>query len=185
MKEWLRDEVTTNSRLAGQVIRYHTWPVLRQQTVGEHSWQIMRIFCKLFGSPRDAVWEYIMVHDMGEIAVGDVPFPVKSKNPKLKAEFDALEDKALEDMGIKIPLIYNAERWQIKICDLLEMMEFGLEEMQLGNRFAEPIVKATASAVRKMTEENPENASGASITNIKTYTMSTISMWTGERGHVV
>jgi 5'-deoxynucleotidase YfbR-like HD superfamily hydrolase len=188
VKIWERGEITSSARLAGQVLRYHTWPTHRQQTVGEHVWQVMRIYVHLFGSPASETWEYILHHDTGEIVTGDIPFPLKSENHDLKVIMDKLEDAALE----KMPGVYQGSwnisahtKWKVKICDLLEMMEFGLQEEALGNRFAAPITKATAEAVRRMTEAPPEGVRSAELTQIKLYTMSTLNHYKGERTHVV
>lgn len=183
-RNWNRAEITTNPRLAGQVVRYHTWPTLRSQTIAEHCWQIMRIYCELFGMPGSEAWHYMLHHDTGEIATGDIPFPVKSKNPLLKKEVDRIEYDALCDMNIPQYSFAPHIRWRIKICDLLEMMEFGLQEECLGNTFAAPITKATAEAVRTMTEAVPEGVKAEEVAKIKQKVMSTLSYYKGERQHV-
>jgi len=42
-----RKSVLTNARFAGMVLRYHTWPTLQKQTVGDHTWQIFRIYWQI------------------------------------------------------------------------------------------------------------------------------------------
>ena len=182
MKNWTREDVLTNSRLAGQVERYHTWPTIRKQTVAEHTWQILRIYLELFGVDAD-VWKYILHHDSGEIRTGDLPFPLKSQNPDLKKIMDDLEDDALAAMGVGTIPLTSEQKWRIKVCDLLEMLEFGLQEMVLGNRLAEPIIKGTSSNLRQLCENMEMD--GASILAVKTRIVSTIQYWTGERANVV
>jgi hypothetical protein len=48
------------------------------------------------------------------------------------------------------------ERSRIKIADLLEMWEFGLEEVALGNMRGEAIVQNAGSAAMEMVEETED-----------------------------
>jgi len=142
------EDVTQSPRQAGLVKRYHTWPTLRTQTVAEHCWQVMRIYCELFGSPIEPVWEYILHHDSGEVATGDVPFPVKRDNAVLAAEIHALEDAALAAMGVDISAkLPSGVKARIKFCDLLEMLEYCSDEVLMGNRFAEPMLRRLRAAL--------------------------------------
>lgn len=151
-----RRRVVTSSRLAGQVARYHTWPTLQSQSNGEHTWQVLRIYWEIFGPPSLEVTARILWHDAGELAVGDLPFPTKAYNPQLKAIFDAMEDSAVRTMlpdalaDAALADVSPDERLRIKICDLLDMWEFGQQEMFMGNRYAEPIVRDTSDAIMKM-----------------------------------
>lgn len=144
-------DIRRNIRLAGQVKRYATWPVLHQQSTGEHSWQVLRIYIEIFGPPIPDVTVYITHHDSAELAVGDPPFPLKAKNPDLKEIYDRLEADAMQEMrGEALPVLQAHEMKKIKICDLLEMWEFGMQEMMMGNRYAKPIIDDTLAVVMKM-----------------------------------
>lgn len=147
----LSSDVRRNIRLAGQVKRYATWPVLHQQSTGEHSWQVLRIYIEIFGPPIPDVTVYITHHDSAELAVGDPPFPLKAQNQDLKVIYDRLEDAAMLEMrGEALPVLSHAEKARIKICDLLEMWEFGHQEWLMGNRYAKPIIDDTLAVVMKM-----------------------------------
>lgn len=144
-------DIRRNIRLAGQVKRYATWPVLNQQSTGEHSWQVLRIYIEIFGPPIPDVTVYITHHDSAELAVGDPPFPLKAKNPDLKEIYDRLEADAMQEMrGEALPVLPAHEMKKIKICDLLEMWEFGHQERMMGNRYAKPIIDDTLAVVMKM-----------------------------------
>ena len=151
-----REQINQCARFAGQVERYHTWPVHREQSTGEHTWQVMRIWWQIWG-PLSA-WEstYLLWHDAGELVTGDLPFPVKSLNPKLKHTLDLLEAEAVEAMGgppsRRLELSVVDVR-RAKVCDLLEMWEFGLAEQGMGNSYAQPIVEDTLKAARKLLKE--------------------------------
>lgn len=143
-----RDEVLTNARHAGSVLRYHTWPVLHRQTIGEHCWQVMRIYWQIWGHLPNPVSTYFLWHDVGELVLGDLPFPIKKDNPKLKEECDRIERTAVKRMGGESSnsttcVLTDKELLRIKFCDVLDMYEYGIQEMNLGSRYAAPIVEDT------------------------------------------
>lgn len=151
-----RADVVTSTRLAGSVRRYHSWPVLRTQTVAEHSWQVARLFRELFP---DAwcleVADWIQMHDMPEIGTGDVPFPLKARYPELKSIYMEIEGDVCENLGIVWPELTPRQRLLTKVADLLEMWEYGREELMMGNKYAEPIIADTAAAVWELTVKEP------------------------------
>lgn len=155
-----RDRIVSSPRLAGRVSRYHTWPTLTQQTNADHTWHVMRLYWSIFGAMSPEVSSYLLWHDGGEIGCGDLPFPVKSRDPELKERFDALEHEALRRVGGSraseaISQLSDVDRIRCKVCDLLEMHEFGLMEMMMGNRLAEPIVNDTMEALQSVAARLP------------------------------
>ena len=143
----MTDFVTDYPYFAGRLVRYHTWPTIHKQTIGEHSWQVALIYEQIFGPLSPPVERYIRLHDVAELVVGDIPFPVKSLNPDLKAEFDKVESQALLVMGVgALPELSDDDRKRIKVCDLLEMMVFGMVDHEMGNRLAVPIIRRTKEA---------------------------------------
>lgn len=148
------DWVTDRACMAGRVVRYHTWAVHHQQTVGEHSWQVARIYEEIFGSPTAEVERFIRHHDSAEVVVGDPPFPVKRDSPQLKAGYDELEPKALDRLGIVLPSPYFKELIKVKICDLLEMTLFGMIEREMGNLLACPIIVRTCNVALQLADKH-------------------------------
>ena len=142
-----RNSVLKTARFAGMVQRYHTWPTIKQQSVGEHSWQMMRIWYAIWGKMPPDVSSYILWHDAGELVTGDPPFPFKSKNTELKALFDIQENAAVRDMGGEVTPLSSYQLVLVKVCDILEMWEFGLVELKMGNVLAQPIIEDTRNAV--------------------------------------
>ena len=143
----MTDHVTSNPRLAGRVKRYHSWPTIQEQTVGERCWQVALIYERIFGELSPAVERFIRHHDTAELITGDPPFPVKSTHPAMKAAYDVLEVEAFERLKLAPPPILDKdELTRIKICDLLEMMCFGMIEREMGNMLGVPIIKRTRQA---------------------------------------
>ncbi len=151
------DDITTSARLAGLVKRYHTWPVLTTQSVGEHSWQVFRIYYELFGEVPTETAHHIMFHDCGELVTGDPPYPIKANNPPLKAVCDVLESIAMEQMGLAIYELEGEEILRVKICHMIEMAEFGLHEVTLGNEYGRPIYDRCRDAALAIASGLDEN----------------------------
>lgn len=152
---------TLDPRLAGEVLRYHTWPHIRQQSVGEHTWQVLRILFKI--APQYITTEYvefIVLHDVAEIGVGDPPFPVKRNNPQLKHIMDELEDKHLAAMGEKLPVISPQLKCIFKYAELIEMWEWGLEEVMRGNKMAQMVADRCAAAASSMESSDANSPAG-------------------------
>lgn len=144
------EDITTNLRLAGEVRRYHTWKVLREQTTAEHSWQTIRIYEALWSWPAPRVVRHIMYHDCGEIVTGDLPYPTKSLNPELKHTIDLAERAALAKMDVELEELTVVELKCFKLAHMIEMFEYGLEELCMGNTFAEPVAKRCKDAALAM-----------------------------------
>jgi len=153
--ESITDHVTDNVAFAGRVKRYHAWPTLQIQTVGEHSWQLALIYQQIWGDLPSAVERYIRLHDVAELVTGDIPFPTKANNPDLKVAMDAVEAAALKTMGLHVPRMHPDVVRRVKICDLLEMTVFGMVEREMGNMLAVPIIIRTRKAALKLTNELP------------------------------
>lgn len=167
-----RQDVMTSQYMAGRVRRYHTWPVLHQETVAEHSMGVLTIYREVFGLSTMSVVKYIMDHDLPELHVGDTPFPAKRLYPKLKEALDAAERPARSALGL--PTEYSVtplEKHQIKICDLLQMWQFGRAEMRMGNTFAMPIIADTAKAALDLASELDRNDGKGLLACVKDWMM--------------
>lgn len=155
-----REQILTNARFAGSVTRYHTWPTHQVQDVGGHTWQLFRIYLTIFGPLSPVVSTYLIWHDAGELALGDLPFPVKSLSPRLKSICDTVENVAVVKMGGKVIKLSPQEKLRTKCVDLIEMLEFGLVEFQMGNKLAQPIIDDISTAIERlyelMSEEDQE-----------------------------
>lgn len=150
------EDILHSIRWSGALKRYHTWPVHRQQTIAEHTWQVWMLYNRWFNTPRVDVTYFIMHHDCGEIAVGDIPFGAKRASAQLKELSNELEKAALKDLGVVMPILTDIEFFEVKLCDLGELVEFANEEVHLGNVYAIPIVKNGLEAMTKMLDAPPD-----------------------------
>jgi 5'-deoxynucleotidase YfbR-like HD superfamily hydrolase len=133
-------DVESDPRVAGEIRRYHTWKVHHQQSVGEHTWQVMRIMMTIdVGMCNAKLMQYCVLHDVGEMA-GDIPWPGKRNSPMLKEAMDAAEQVVRLKMKDRwgqpgLPALSETERTFFKMCECIEMWEFGLQERSMGNRY--------------------------------------------------
>ena len=157
----IRDDI----RLAGQVMRYHTWPHLRQQSVGEHSWQVARILLSI-APGHIGLLKHAILHDIGEIGVGDVPYPVKTQNDLLGNLFNDIEEGVIEELCGRWNIhsghhLTDQERWVFKLAEFIEMWEWGLEEVIRGNKFAQLVAERCREKISDMMK--PENVADESV----------------------
>lgn len=155
---------TLDPRRAGQVTRYHTWPRLREQSVGEHSWQVARILLAVWPDAPRHVLVHCLVHDAGEVAVGDVPYPAKTLDAEMGLRFSRLEGEArqeMENMGLTRSQLLSADEHKIfKMCEFVEMWEWGLHEVQMGNGYAALVARRCHSKAYDMSRYEVEETIG-------------------------
>jgi 5'-deoxynucleotidase YfbR-like HD superfamily hydrolase len=146
------EPATLDPRRAGQVTRYHTWPRLREQSVGEHSWQVARVLLAIWPAAPRRLLVHCVTHDIGETVAGDPPYPVKALNPDLKTACDRIEGAAHDMMAMTwmLPVrlaLPEHERAAFKLAEFIEMWEWGLFELSMGNSNAALVVSRCADGV--------------------------------------
>ena len=95
----------------------------------------------------EAVLSLALYHDVGEVITGDLPTPVKYKNPEIKAAYKAIESMASEQLLAMLPAdlrpAYRAYlrpdettyEWKlVKAADRICAYIKCVEEQNLGNR---------------------------------------------------
>lgn len=138
-------DLAGDPRTSGQVRRYHTWQVLREQSIGEHQWQTARILLAIYPSCDKNTLVEALFHDIGEGRSGDPPYPVKRDNSDLKVTMDRIEHESRLSMalgwGVPPPrALSDLQRWSVKLAEVIETWEFGVQEMIMGNSLAKLIV---------------------------------------------
>jgi 5'-deoxynucleotidase YfbR-like HD superfamily hydrolase len=145
-----REQLNSSVYLAGQVRRYHTFPTLQKPTVAQHCWRVATLYIELWGLPSAEVLQYCLHHDSGELWAGDLPFGAKSRNPDLKEAMNGAEEDGLKMLHVELPRLNSLELRRVKLCDLLEMYEFGVHELRMGNSYATLVVNDTWSAALRL-----------------------------------
>lgn len=129
-------------RRAGLVRRYHTWEQLHEQTVAEHTWQVIRVLWAIWPDVPRHVIQYALTHDCGEHEVGDPPYPSKNNlSPETRSELNTAEQSAIlkmcEPWALPAPpQITEEEALVFKLAEYIEGWEHCLAEVNLGNKYA-------------------------------------------------
>lgn len=128
-----------------ELVRYHSWRVLHSQSNGEHSAQIMRILLTVWPDCPRRMLVHAVTHDIGEMA-GDIQYPFKKIVPGLKECMDACEEHVKSGMRVAIgmPPHVTLSQYELdvfKLCEFIDMWEYGLREQNLGNRYGQVIAQ--------------------------------------------
>jgi len=139
---------------AGRIKRYHTHPIVGEQTVGDHTYGVVQILRYI---TQDNCSKNLMIaaldHDVLEFFTGDVPHPAKNMFPQLKQVLDAIERNAAEVNGmVEYDKLSAKEKVLLTCADLLEMGFYGAYQMKLGNSFGRNVVETIVQSVGKLPE---------------------------------
>ncbi len=123
----------------GRVRRYHTRPLVGEQTNAAHSWGVAALVLALCPTATRALLVAALFHDVAEYETGDIPATTKWASPSLKSALDELEEGVEERLGISAAGLSETERRVLKLADMLELVIFCRHQQLLGNRYAEEI----------------------------------------------
>jgi len=128
-------------RRSARVRRYHTEAMVRDQSVGEHSYGVAWL-CWLLSDrdPSAGLLMHALAHDAAEHTTGDIPSPVKRGSDMVRQHFDDAEQAALTGVGIHLPPLTVEEADVLALADTLEGLLYTLEEIEMGNRNLIPIM---------------------------------------------
>ncbi len=121
-------------RAGGGVKRFHTMPLVGEQTVASHTWGVLQLLTEISDIPlRPQFLAYALYHDVAEYDTGDAPSHLKRRMPQIKELLDEAEDKVIGELGIRY-LITTYEQTLLKVADLMEMLLFVRDQELVGNR---------------------------------------------------
>lgn len=106
---------------AAYVRRFHTLREQQEsQTIGEHSFGVALIICKLHPNPSVELVKAALYHDLAESELGDVPSPAKWRFKNFETAFLEAEAVINKEFGINVELT-PAELLWLACADLLEL----------------------------------------------------------------
>jgi 5'-deoxynucleotidase YfbR-like HD superfamily hydrolase len=118
---------------ATSVERFHTNPVIHTRTVGHHTANMILMADWTYdGDPGYPLIRAILHHDLHELELGDIPYPIKN-NLGLKIKLGQIEAKINEKMGIHNESLTVEECRVLSLVDSLEFMFYLTQERFLGN----------------------------------------------------
>lgn len=122
-------------RRSNQVRRFHTEPVIVEETVGHHSANVVAILIDLYQPefPPAALIVAALYHDLDEYYTGDAPAPVKKENPSVKAAMDRAGDRWRRHYKLTSPVLRQEEFAVLKFADAYDCVLSFTEEAILRN----------------------------------------------------
>lgn len=117
---------------SGHVRRFHAKTILRDNTVGEHTYGVLwwlRIIVPDEELTKQLLFAALQ-HDMPEYVTGDIPAPTKRA---CGSAFDKLEESVLVELGVPPAALTPEEETWLKLADIIDGMAFCVRERELGN----------------------------------------------------
>lgn len=159
----------------GETVRYHTWPVLRRQNVGEHSFRVAMLCGWLAGQHAEGekpvgiganLLMAALTHDLAEHQMGDLPAPVKRGLPDVipsgdarpfREYWDFLENRLLAEVGLDWAHTLNEyEKRILKLADAACGALYCARERMMGNKLIDPVFDNFYAYATEKAANNPE-----------------------------
>ncbi len=138
-------------RAGNAVMRNHTWPTLRNQTVGEHTANMLLTLGIVTNDcARGALMRAVRDHDLHEVFTGDSPAPAKWRVPGLREALDKAERLFnTENALMNFDTLSVDEKALLKWLDMYEFARYCFEERMLGNRNADAPFQRALTSITK------------------------------------
>lgn len=105
---------------------------------GLHTHNMLSLLDLLYpGDPPYSLVRAILLHDVHERWLGDMPAPAKALDPELGTAYAAAAVLVEEELGLEVPIPSNQAEW-LHALDKLEFYMFCLDELNGGNNHLRP-----------------------------------------------
>lgn len=147
--EWLR--------AGGYTRRYHGWRTLKDDPVGQHSYNVANLVLLIRPDCSKELVVAAVRHDAAEHRTGDMPSDTKRAIPGAKAMMDAAEDMAWAEAGMADPCkSLSAEEYRIlKLADYFDGMMFCIQEREMGSTMMDVVFNRYMSYMTSSLEDAP------------------------------
>jgi 5'-deoxynucleotidase YfbR-like HD superfamily hydrolase len=139
-------------RNGGETRRFHTIPVLRHQTVAEHSFHVTMLLWTMYGQEEPGITIGLlmagMTHDLAEHRVGDLPAPAKRKMEDylelkgvetFRSAWGRMEQDILREQELDWEHALTADELRkLKLADAMEGALYCIRERAMGNTLIVP-----------------------------------------------
>ncbi len=121
-------------RAGGRVTRWHTLPILGQQTVAEHTFHVLTLLSQLHANPSTALIQALLFHDVPEFQTGDLPH-APFTDAALDEALARVERQVAQRLALPVygNLVDMDQRW-FRFLDSLECVFFCLDQATFGHR---------------------------------------------------
>ena len=135
--------------------------MLRQETVAEHSWNVARILLAIHPSAPSSLLVEALLHDVGEMATGDLPTTAKTDDT-VRRRLHSMERDSRLRMAIPWCLPHQRcehtkfEEWVLKLADWIDGWETSRQECWMGNRFLEASMNRYRDRIEEALSTEPD-----------------------------
>lgn len=149
-------------RDGGNIRRFHTRKMVRDQDVAQHSFNAAliaeRISHQTENSDDHRVVMHMLLHDIPELWIGDTPGHIKAGNPELKEALNKAEkDSAYKNFSYRhLMAMYHLNDHEGAICrfsDLCECAFRAIEDIEMGNKSSKEVVDSCTTGMTSVLEE--------------------------------
>ena len=118
----MTDNKTLRAWRASFTRRWHTNPDLCDTVDYDagHQGRVALLLLSLFPDVSRSLLIEAIIHDQGEVAVGDIAYDVKRTRPLIKAEADLAESTEIAAQGLPLCCLTVREARMLKLCDWLD-----------------------------------------------------------------
>lgn len=154
--------------------RYHTWPTLREQTVGAHSFSVAMLVALIAQGADPHGGEGLtlplimaaLTHDLAEHKLGDLPAPAKRSLPALangmsfRAHWGVMEVELLKGVNLDWEGMLGPQqlRW-LKLADSMDGALWCLRERAMGNTLIRTVFSNFRSYIEELSPHSCEETS--------------------------
>lgn len=131
----MREEHFLDPRRAGEVLCLYDIPAHHTQTIGERSWQVLRILLAIWPDAPSYMIKHCIVRDVGKISVSEIAHLTMAK------PWDLPPPQQLS----------GYEHQVFQLAQQIETLEWALEERNLGNNYAAGIEARVRAEIEKLT----------------------------------
>jgi len=147
------------AREAGIIKRYHMCRMITEETVAEHSFNVVNLMLVLTeGRASKACLMAGLLHDMGEYAVGDIPSNIKRALPhEIRNQIQLKEEEAIAKIHptTAYDILTDDEKHLVDLCDKLDGLLKCTEELKMGNQHIIPIGERYVGYIQDSIEHDP------------------------------
>jgi len=125
---------------AGDVVRYHSAPILHKQDLASHLWEATVFLFKIYPEASKELILYCLTHDCAEIHTSDIASPVKKQYPEIKKRMDELEEVYTQEvLKLHHPDFSEKELAMVKAADILSGIYFTRKRISQGDLGAQGV----------------------------------------------
>lgn len=154
----IRDQLSFIYRGA-MVNRFHTYPTLKGQTVGAHSFGVaMWVWLLCEGEPTSTMILAALTHDLAEQVTGDIPSPAK-RNLGIRDQMNNVEAHELDAHGLFFsPLLSEEHKRVLKLADAFDGAMHCIYERSLGNMHLDGCYRTYQTYIQELVSNGMEQS---------------------------